>query len=412
MKLNLFSLCCFFISSIVLCFDDPPDFGPRQNKGKVENDDIDEASGLVASYKNPGILWTHNDSGGENRIFAIDTNGVNRGIYFLNGAENRDWEDITIGPGPVDGLSYLYVGDIGDNDAQYSKKYIYRIIEPTVSTSQDDTTENVQDVSVITFSYPDGKRDAETLMIDPITKDLYIVGKRDSKIRLYKLSYPYSTTSDVQAEISAELTLPNDPEVDEPFNYVTAGDISFDGTEILLKSYRNIYYWCRNSQNSISEILTSTTPQILPYNNSIDESQCEAICWNPFDDRGYYTLSEESFSVEGSVLTFPAQLYYYPRSITVGVKEESLNNKFQLNQNFPNPFNPSTSINYILPNENFVELKVYDNLGGELVTLVNKNQSAGDYEVNFNAGDYSNGIYYYSLRFGNFTKTKKMVLLK
>ena len=49
-----------------------------------------------------GILWTHNDAGGENRIFAIDSNGISRGTYYLNGIENRDWEDIAVGPGPIE----------------------------------------------------------------------------------------------------------------------------------------------------------------------------------------------------------------------------------------------------------------------------------------------------------------------
>jgi Secretion system C-terminal sorting domain len=408
MNLKLFAVCCFVISSTFLCFDDPPNFGPRVTKGEVENDDIDEASGIVASYKNSGILWTHNDSGGESRIFAIDANGINRGIYDLNGAENRDWEDIAIGPGPVDKLSYLYIGDIGDNNAEYNKKYIYRIIEPTVSASQNDTFEIVQDVSVITFTYPDGKRDAETVMIDPLTKDLYILGKRDSQVRLYKLPFPQSTTISFEAELSAELTFPNDPESETPNNYLTSGDISLDGTEIIVKSYSNVYYWTKESGSTIAQTML-LSPSILPYSV---EPQGEAICWSNDANNGYFTLSEEQISFNGTIYTFPAQLYYYPRLTPVGVKAENLNDKFQLNQNFPNPFNPSTSINYILPNKNFVELKVYDNLGGELVTLVNKNQSAGDYEVNFNAGDYSNGIYYYSLRFGNFTKTKKMVLLK
>ncbi|MCW8849578.1 MAG: hypothetical protein OQJ81_06315, partial [Melioribacteraceae bacterium] len=79
---------------------DPPNFGPRMTLGTIENDDIDEASGIASSYKNMGILWTHNDAGGENRIFAIDSNGISRGTYYLNGIENRDWEDIAVGPGP------------------------------------------------------------------------------------------------------------------------------------------------------------------------------------------------------------------------------------------------------------------------------------------------------------------------
>ncbi len=86
--------------------------------------------------------------------------------------------------------------------------------------------------------------------------------------------------------------------------------------------------------------------------------------------------------------------------------------KFILEQNYPNPFNPSTSINYQLRSSNFVSLKVFDIMGKEVATLVNQKQNAGSYSVDFNAGNLSSGIYYYSLETDGFTETKKMMLLK
>ncbi|MCB9220070.1 MAG: hypothetical protein H6610_11510, partial [Ignavibacteriales bacterium] len=308
-----------------------PTFGERKNLGLVKNDDITEASGLATSVKNKGVLWTHNDSGDESRIFALDTNGNNLGEFFIAGIENRDWEDIALGSGPDDSKSYVYIGDIGDNDAQHTFKYIYRIEEPTVNIGQEPVVQTISDVSKITFYYNDGERDAETLMIDAPTKDIYIVSKRDSKVRLYKLSYPQSSTNNIEAELAAKFTLPNDPEEDKPFNYITSGDIFFDGTEILLKSYRNIYYWYRENGKSISEVLSSVDPQIVPFNNSIDETQSEAVCWKPFGDRGYYTLSEESVNYNGINLNFPATLYYYPRTSSItSVKSFGLKENFKL----------------------------------------------------------------------------------
>ena len=91
--------------------------------------------------------------------------------------------------------------------------------------------------------------------------------------------------------------------------------------------------------------------------------------------------------------------------------------RFSLSQNYPNPFNPSTNIKFEIPkqvrNDNsFVTLKVYDVLGNEVATLVNKEKSPGTYEVNFDASNLSSGIYYYQLRAGKFVQTKKMILLK
>jgi photosystem II stability/assembly factor-like uncharacterized protein len=91
--------------------------------------------------------------------------------------------------------------------------------------------------------------------------------------------------------------------------------------------------------------------------------------------------------------------------------------EFKLEQNYPNPFNPSTKIRYSIPSVGasfmkFVQLKVYDVLGNEMVTLVNEEKPAGTYEVNFNPTGFTSGIYFYKLIAGNFSQTKKMILLK
>jgi hypothetical protein len=88
-----------------------------------------------------------------------------------------------------------------------------------------------------------------------------------------------------------------------------------------------------------------------------------------------------------------------------------------LEQNFPNPFNPGTSIQYAVGSQQFVSLEVYDVLGNEITTLVNEELSAGSYEVEFNSTGLihqalPSGIYFYQLRAGNYVETKKMILLK
>jgi parallel beta-helix repeat protein len=85
---------------------------------------------------------------------------------------------------------------------------------------------------------------------------------------------------------------------------------------------------------------------------------------------------------------------------------------FSLEQNYPNPFNPSTTIKYSINVETFTRLNVYDILGREVATLVNKKQRPGNYEVEWNADNFSSGVYYYKLTTSNFTDTKKMILLR
>jgi hypothetical protein len=86
--------------------------------------------------------------------------------------------------------------------------------------------------------------------------------------------------------------------------------------------------------------------------------------------------------------------------------------EFYLEQNFPNPFNPSTRISFALPKTIIVELKIFNLLGQEVATLLNEEKAAGTYEVNFDASNLSSGIYLYKIQAGHFVETKKMILLK
>ena len=95
------------------------------------------------------------------------------------------------------------------------------------------------------------------------------------------------------------------------------------------------------------------------------------------------------------------------------IKENNIIKKSHvLHQNYPNPFNPSTTIGYSIPIESYVSLKVFDLLGREVIELVNGKKLKGHYEIEFNGGNLSSGIYYYRLHAGNFLETKKFVLMK
>ena len=92
--------------------------------------------------------------------------------------------------------------------------------------------------------------------------------------------------------------------------------------------------------------------------------------------------------------------------------EKAIPSVFSLEQNYPNPFNPSTTIKYLVPEFSQVQIKVFDVLGNEIETLVNEEKPVGTYELNWNAENLSNGVYFYRLQAGNFVETKKMLLLK
>jgi hypothetical protein len=239
----------------------------------VPDSRIDEASGLVRSVSFSGSYWTHNDSGDAPRIFLLTQNGSTLATYTVHGAEHRDWEDIAIGRGPLSGKNYLYIADTGDNRSIYPTSRIYRIPEPESLGNITSTAE------IIEFQFPNGPLDAETLLSDPLTGDLYILSKRLSPTRVFRLRYPHSTTQITTAEYIGNL----------PFIGATGGDISPDGRQILIKTLDTVFMWTRSADETISKAF-SRVPQRLPYQQ---EAQGEAIGWSN-DAQHYVTLSERS----------------------------------------------------------------------------------------------------------------------
>jgi len=243
----------------------------------LQRTDLLEISGVAASRLNPGILYIHNDSGNPSQVYMTDGTGANKGTLNMP-VGNRDWEDIAVGPGPVAGKSYIYLGDIGDNNTIHPTVFVYRFLEPDLSGQTLPVTVSIARVDTIQLKYPDGPINAETLMVDPNTKDIYIASKQSNLSRIYVAHYPQSTTA------TTTLT----PVVQLYFNKATGGDISPDGTEILLRSNELIWYWKLPAGTSISQGLMMQ-PDVAPYANN--EPQGEGIGFAA-DGSGYYTNTE------------------------------------------------------------------------------------------------------------------------
>jgi hypothetical protein len=243
---------------------------------ELKNKKLDEVSGIAASVNNPGYLWTHNDSKNGAEVFLIDQKVHIAMTCRLHGIKNRDWEDITVGPGPEPGKNYVYVGEIGDNDEQYRFKMIYRFEEPVIRSAGE--TIDITDFDTITFRLPEIK-DTETLMIDPQTRDLYVVSKREEPVHVYVLPYPYAPSDTILATEVLSL----------PLTQIVAGSISADGKKVLLKNYNMIYYWSNPTGKPLKELLKEP-PQEVPHEG---EPQGESITW-AHDNSGFYTLSEQS----------------------------------------------------------------------------------------------------------------------
>jgi hypothetical protein len=201
----------------------------------IKDKSISESSGLVASRSTPGAYWTHNDSGDGPFIYAIDTRGDSLGVFQVTGAQNRDWEDISIGPGPQRDKSYLYIGDIGDNDQQRSEVVVYRVAEPVPNNNKltrrrPGVTEPAE---AIRLRYPDGKHDAEALLVHPTSGNIYIVTKVVlANPVVYEAPAPLTSGKAITMRRIGEIRIPS------IFGgVVTGGSISPDGHRVALCDY-------------------------------------------------------------------------------------------------------------------------------------------------------------------------------
>jgi len=280
-----------------------PAFSNAVSVGTVSFSALHQASGIVASRNNDGVLWTHNDAGDSPpRIFAIDTNGNYLATFDLTNATHIDYEDIAIGPGPLTNVQYLYVGDIGDNNLVRSTIVVYQIPEPAVYLrwASSPNTLDMQGVRAITFRYPDGVFNAEALMVDPLTGDLFIATKQAGVSRIY-------TATKAELNATGTNTLHFVREIN--FNSANGADISPTGGEIIMRQEDLAQLWIRAPGQSISNALGGT-PISIPVVGRPTEPNGEAIGFDPIG-RGYYTLSD-------SASTQP--LYYFARTTPYAIQ--------------------------------------------------------------------------------------------
>lgn len=238
---------------------------------------INEASGIAESVNFPGHLWVQEDSGGPTQLYLLDKKGKTIRTVQIKDAVNRDWEDMVLSGG------YIYIGEIGDN-AQRSDSYrIMKIKEPAPGMDSIEISETIQ------FVYPDGSHDAEAFLIDPNTKDIFLITKRTLPSIIYKISYPYAKNIQTATEV-ARLT----------YSGVVSAALAPDGRSILVKTYSSIHRYPRKKGQSIGDALKQSPTKIY-YRM---EPQGEAICF-ALNGSGFYTLSEKGFS--NNVF-----LYFYP----------------------------------------------------------------------------------------------------
>jgi len=263
-----------------------PAFANARTNGTVNISGVSEASGIAASRNNASVLWTHNDSGDSARIFCLDTQGRRLGIYSVTGGSNVDYEDVAIGPGPVTNVSYLYVGDIGDNNAVRANIVVYQIPEPAVYARQyaNPVSAGLKGVRAITMTYPDGARNAEAMFVDPVTGDLFILSKAASTSRIYTAPKAKLDTTN-----SLVLTFVRTLGFDVP----SAADISSSGNEIIVRQEEFARLWLRTNGQSVSSAFGGAAITVPVTGTANGEPNGEAIGFDGVGS-GYFTLSDSA----------------------------------------------------------------------------------------------------------------------
>jgi hypothetical protein len=239
-----------------------------------------ELSGLALSRTQPGVLWTHNDSGDRARVLAVTPDGRLLAEVTVTGAENVDWEDIATGPSP-DGGEALYIADTGDNERHRPGVVVYRVAEPLVRDGEPGAS---APATRLALRYPDGAHDAEALLVDQAGGTVVVVTKSFRGVAgVYSAGRPDAGTTTVLRR-RGRLVLGGG-------EAVTGGSVAADGRTIVLRTYDRAFVWTRRTREPLASALRRRPCAVRA--NLLAERQGEAIALMR-DGRAFYTVPEGS----------------------------------------------------------------------------------------------------------------------
>jgi hypothetical protein len=258
-------------------------YGKAKVVGTIDSNEIAESSGITASRCNESVFWTHNDSGDEALLFAINEKGKKLGTWKVTDAKNIDWEDIAAFKDEK-GKCSLYIGEIGNNKRTRSEMTIYKVAEPKVSDADKDSSikkpSKTESAEAIKFTYPDGNYDSETLMIHPKTGDIYVLTKSlVGASEVFKIGKKTEKIADFSVP-----ALPN--------GLLTGGEISPDGKRIIICDYFNAYEIILPKDAKNFDEIWKEKPLIIELG---ERKQGEAICYT-FDGKAIIATSEKKNS--------------------------------------------------------------------------------------------------------------------
>lgn len=240
-------------------------------------DGLREFSGLAASRRHPGIYWAHNDSGNALALHAIREDGRIVASFPIPGVKSRDPEDVAVGPCDATGKgSCIYLADIGDNGQRRTSVQLLRLPEPGELRSRP------LRAAVLPFTYADGPRNAEAILVDPRTARVFVVSKVLSSLGdVFRVDGLGSRAGGTAVRVR-RLKPP-----DEFDSYTTAAAVHPDGDRILLRTYGRVWELRAPGARAFEDVLDAS-PIAVP---SAAQPQAEAITYTS-DGRGYLLGTE------------------------------------------------------------------------------------------------------------------------
>jgi hypothetical protein len=245
--------------------------------GRLQDRQLDEASGIARSQRHDDVFWLVNDSG-KPRLFAVDGTGKKLGRVKINGAKHVDWEDIA--SFTLDGKPYVLIADIGDNDSKRRDVTIYVVEEPEAGQDEAELAWSFD------FSYPKGPRDAESLTVDIDNERILVLSKREIPAVLYELPLRPTTHGRQEAQpLLAVRSLPQPsrqdvafaPATDKWYWQPTAMDISEDRRAAVILTYGGVFYYRRPADSTWVEAF-QTRPAAISVG---DFDKAESVAFSP-----------------------------------------------------------------------------------------------------------------------------------
>lgn len=251
--------------------------------------ELTENSAAAMSRRQPGVLFTLNDSGNDPLLFAIDTGGASRGVWRVANATNVDWESLAIGPCAAnDRTSCVYIGDTGDNNARHRSRVIYRAHEPDADGRRATLT-----VAALRYVYSDGPHDVEAMYVAP-NGDILLITKRPladaaAVLRPALVFLLPEASWSQRGRSRAELidSLPIIPG-SAPLRAITDAALSPDGRHLAVRTYAQTFIFATDSLTGrVDHQVAPSVCNIVP----LGEAQGEGITW--VDNAGRLAFTSE-----------------------------------------------------------------------------------------------------------------------